>query len=310
MTDSPAPTTLDPAAIALAQRELEGLARRTPLWEVTFGGRRVLLKAEHMQLSGSFKLRGAMLASKRAYDTGARAVAAASGGNHGLAIGIAAQTLGMTGHVFVPASAPAEKVERIRATGASVTLIEGRYQDAADAAHALAEEHGIPFLPAFDHPDVILGQGTCAAEVLEERPDCDALVVAVGGGGLLAGTALAAAGRARVFGCEPTGIQTVTQALAAGKPVEVTLDSVTQSGLGASITAPINLAILQQHPVSMHLFTDPEILAARDAIWEEHRIALEPSAGAALALLLTSEHLGELPCVVLCGANSGWRADS
>jgi threonine dehydratase len=208
--------------------------------------------------------------------------------------------------VWVPATAPPDKVERIRRTGADVRVLDGDYQVCAEAAKAYAEDQDLVYLPAYDHPDVILGQGTCADEVLTERPDCDAVVVSVGGGGLLAGTALAAAGRAAVIGAEPVGIPTVTAALEAGRPVDVTIDSITASALGARSTGALNLTVLEAHPPQMELVTDEEILAARSMLWEDYRIAVEPAAGAALAVVQRLD--AELPCVVLCGANSGWRA--
>ena len=293
---------LTPDDVTAASHELAGRVRRTPLLEVTLAGRRVLLKCEHMQVSGSFKFRGAMLGTLRA---GAGAVVTASGGNHGLAVAMACRTLGRDAHVWVPASAPADKVERIRRTGADVRLLDGDYQACADEAANWARDHELPYLPAYDHPDVVLGQGTCAKEVLDDRPDCDAVIVSVGGGGLLTGTALAAAGRAAVVGAEPVGIPTVTRALEAGRPVDVTIDSVTASALGARSTGALNLVVLTVHPPRMELVTDEEILAARSLLWEEHRIAVEPAAGAALAVVARVDAV--LPCVVLCGANSGWQ---
>jgi threonine dehydratase len=294
---------LTPDDVQKAAAQLVGRIRHTPLLEVELQSRRMLLKLEHMQHSGSFKFRGAMLGAVRS-ESGD--VVAASGGNHGLAIATACALLGRQAHIWVPATAPADKVERVERAGADVRLLDGDYQTCADAAKAFAADHGFTYLPAYDDPDVILGQSTCADEVLGERGDCDAVVVSVGGGGLLSGTALAAAGRAAVVGAEPVGIPTVTRALAAGRPVDVTIDSVTASALGARATGAINLAILQEHPPRMELVTDDEILAARTRLWEEHRIAVEPAAGAALAAVARID--AALPCVVLCGANSGWRA--
>jgi len=296
---------LTPQDVTLASHELAGRVRRTPVIEVVLDDRRVLLKLDHMQHSGSFKFRGAMLGSLR---SGSGEVVAASGGNHGLAIATACAMLGRQAHVWVPSTAPADKVERIRRAGAEVRLLDGDYQQCAETAKAFAAERDLTYLPAYDHPDVITGQGTCAAEVLADRPDCDAVVVSVGGGGLLAGTALAAAGRTAVVGVEPAGIPTVTRALEAGHPVDVTIDSITASALGARSTGELNLAVLREHPPRMELVSDDEILAARNQLWEEHRIAVEPAAGAALAVVGRVE--ATLPCVVLCGANSGWQATS
>lgn len=297
---------LVPGDVEAAADRVEGLVRRTPLWQVELRGRSLLLKAEHMQRSGSFKFRGAIHAALRARDVGATGIVAASGGNHGIAIARAGATLDMTAHVYVPTTVPPDKLARIRSSGALVHLVDGDYQNAADAAIEYADGAGLPYLPAFDHPDVIAGQGTAAAEVLAERPDCDALVVAVGGGGLLAGTALASAGRVPVFGAEPDGIPTVTAALDAGQPVDVPIDSVTASSLGARRTSTVNLDVLRDWPVTMGLVSDEALLRARDALWDEYRIAVEPAAGAALALALDGPPIGALPCVVLCGANSGW----
>ncbi|MBK5308110.1 MAG: pyridoxal-phosphate dependent enzyme [Frankiaceae bacterium] len=299
---------LTPDAVAAAAARIHDLVRHTPLWEVELRGRRLLLKAEHMQRSGSFKFRGASHATLRAQGRGATTVVTASGGNHGLAVAVAAAALGMQADVFVPAAIPPDKLGRIRLAGARVVEVDGDYQDAADAAADHAERNALPYVSAFDQPDVIAGQGTAITEVLAERPDCDAVVVAVGGGGLLAGAALASAGRVAVFGAEPEGIPTVTQALAAGEPVDVTIDSVTASALGARRTSAVNLGVLREWPVTMGLVSDSALLRARDELWEEHRIAVEPAAGAALALALDGPPLGVLPCVVLCGANSGWTS--
>jgi threonine dehydratase len=295
------PQDVDDAASRIA-----GIVRRTPAWEVDLRGRSIVLKAEHMQRSGSFKFRGATHAILRARERGATAVVTASGGNHGLGIAVAGAVLDVATHVFVPETVPPDKLARIRAGGALVHLVDGDYQDAADAAVAHADHHGLPYISAFDQPDVIAGQGTATAEVLADRADCDAVVVAVGGGGLLAGAALASAGRVPVFGAEPVGIPTVTAALEAGRPVEVAIDSVTASSLGARRTSTVNLDVLRSWPVTVGLVTDEALLRARDELWEEYRIAVEPAAGAALALALDGPPLGQLPCVILCGANSGW----
>jgi threonine dehydratase len=289
--------------VTRAAVELKGRVRRTPLLDVVLAGRRVLLKCEQLQRSGSFKFRGAMLAASR---SGTGEVVTASGGNHGLAIATACAELRRPAHIWVPSTSPADKVERIRRAGAEVQILDGDYQICADAAKQFAAANGFTYLPAYDHPDVVVGQGTCADEVLDDRPDCDAVVVSVGGGGLLTGTALAASGRAAVVGAEPTGIPTVTRALEAGRPVEVAIDSVTASALGARTTGELNVAVLREHPPRMELVSDEELLDARLQLWEEHRIAVEPASGAALAAVARLD--AALPCVVLCGANSGWQA--
>jgi len=311
---------VSPADVARAALDLEGHIRRTPVVEVELDGRTVLLKLEHLQRSGSFKLRGATRAALVAHRAGASELVTASGGNHGVAVATAAAGLGLSAHVFVPADAPAAKVARISAEGAVVHRVAGDYADAADGAAALAGRTGAFLLPAFDHPEVIAGQGTVAREVVADRPDCDAVVVAVGGGGLLAGSLLAAAGRP-VVGVEPEGIPTVTAALAAGRAVDVPVDSVTASALGARRTGDAVLGVLAAHRPFMTLVSDRAILAARDRLWADYRLAVEPAAAAPLAALLAAlaappvtnaERVlrgAERPCLILCGANSDWRPE-
>jgi threonine dehydratase len=297
-----APVT--PEDVRDAADRIGSYVRRTPLWETELQGRRLLIKAEQLQRSGSFKLRGAVNAVLRAREAGATGVACASGGNHGLGLATAAVMLGMRAQVHIPRSTPEDKLARVQRAGAQVVVVDGDYQAAAEASQQAARAADLVYVPAYDHPDVIAGQGTCALEVMQERPDCEAVVVAVGGGGLLAGTALAVEGRALVVGAEPRGIPTVTRALEAGHPVEVEVDSLTANALGARITGQLNLEVLQSWPPTMTLLDDDEILAGRDLMWEEFRLAVEPAVGAAVSAALSLEV--DLPCVVLCGANSGW----
>ncbi|MDP9395351.1 MAG: pyridoxal-phosphate dependent enzyme, partial [Actinomycetota bacterium] len=228
-------------------------------------------------------------------------------------VAVAGRVAGLRTDVYVPSTAPADKVRRIRDAGATLHLVDGDYEDAARAARTAAGRAGLPFVPAFDHPDVVCGQGTATLEVLADEPRCDAVYVAVGGGGLIAGTALAVDGRARVVGAEPSGIPTMAAALEAGFPVEVGVDSLTASALGARRTGELNLEIVTGRDVVVVAVEDEDILAARDLLWEEHRVAVEPAGAAALAGLRARWRAGQetaqLPCVVLCGANSGWHAE-
>jgi threonine dehydratase len=156
---------------------------------------------------------------------------------------------------------------------------------------------------AYDDPAVVAGQGTATAEVVAEHPDVDSVVVAAGGGGLAAGTALAAGGRT-VVTVEPAGCRAVHAALEAGTPVDVEIDSVASSALGATRIGDVPFAVLRAAGAVPLLVSDAEILSAQDRLWEEFRLRVEPAAAAPFAAWLAGRVPGDLPCLVLCGANS------
>src|SRR4051812_32810026 len=187
---------MNPIDIAGAAKAIRPYLRRTPVLDARIDGRRLLLKLEHLQLSGSFKLRGAVNALLARPD--GEQVVTASGGNHGLGVATAAGLLGRAATVFVPVTAPAGKARRIEAAGARLIRHGSTYAEAAAAATAEAARLGCGYLHAYDDPAVIAGQGTVAAEVVGEVPEVDSFVVAVGGGGLAAGTSLAAGARTTV----------------------------------------------------------------------------------------------------------------
>ncbi|MCX2967842.1 MULTISPECIES: serine/threonine dehydratase [Streptomyces] len=294
------PTAAD---VRAAAARIRPHARRTPLLDVELDGRRVLLKLEHLQLSGSFKLRGAL----NALLSGPRDahVVAASGGNHGLAVATAAALLKVPATVYVPETVPESKARRVEAAGARLVRHGATFAEAAARAAEAAARPGHRFLHPYDDPAVVAGQGTLAAEVVADAPEADALVVAVGGGGLAAGTALAADGRHTVA-VEPRGCRCLHDALAAGRPVDAPVDSVAASATGASRVGEIAFAVLDAPGVTSVLASDAEILAARDRLWEECRVAVEPAAAVAFAAWLAGRVPGVLPCVVVCGANSDW----
>ncbi|OZM73452.1 threonine dehydratase [Amycolatopsis antarctica] len=295
-----------PADVRAAAEAVRPYVRRTPLLRTEVDGRPLLLKLEHLQRSGSFKLRGAtnaLLAGDRP-----STVVTASGGNHGLGVATAAVALGVPATVFVPTSAPAGKVRRIEALGATLVRHGETYAEAAAAALEAASGPGVRHLHAYDAPAVVAGQGTVAVEVLAEAPEVDAIVVAAGGGGLAAGTSLASDGRTTVT-VEPERCRAVHDALAAGEPVDVAIDSVAASALGATRIGRVPFGVLSTGrlaPVAPVLVGDAEILAARDRLWEDFRLAVEPAAAAGFAAWLAGLVPGRLPCLVLCGANTDW----
>jgi threonine dehydratase len=262
-------------------------------------GRPLALKLEHLQLTGSFKIRGALnsLIAKGTPDH----VVTASGGNHGLGVARAAQLLGVSATVFVPVSAPEGKVRRIEAAGAKLIRHGASYAEAAAAAR---EFPGV-YVEAYNDPLTVSGQGTVGLEIVADLPEVDAVAVAVGGGGLVAGIASALDGRLTV-GVEPVNCSALHNALAAGAPVDGPVESVAASALGATRLGELPFEVLTSTPVTSLLVTDTELLAARDRLWEEFRLAVEPAAAVPFAAFLAGNVPGEVPCVVLCGANTDW----
>ena len=296
------------ADVEAAAARLTGVVRRTPVMRVELAGRPMWLKLEQLQETGSFKVRGATNAVL-SLDPPPRTVVAASGGNHGLGVAHAAAASGIPATVVVPEVVPEAKARLLAAMGATVVRHGDQYAAAELHARELAQEMDAPFIHAYADAAVIAGQGTVGLEIGQDVPAdrCDAVLVAVGGGGLIAGIATALHDHpAQVVGVEPEGIPTLHAALAAGEPVDVEVASVTASALGAKRTGAINLAIAQQSVERVVLVDDAAILAARDLLWDRCRIAVEVGAATGLAAVLAGALEAEEPCVVLCGANSEW----
>lgn len=304
------PDTLVLPTIADVRRAAERIApyvRRTPVLAVEVGGRPVTLKLEQVQITGSFKLRGAVNALLAG--PAAERVVTASGGNHGIGVATAARLLGRGATIYVPRTVPADKARRIAATGAEVVRHGEVYADAERAARAYAAGAGLPYLPAYDHPDVVAGQGTVGLEVVEQAPGCDTIVVAVGGGGLAAGVSLAVGARRDVVAVEPDGCACLHAAVAAGAAVDAAVDSVAASALGATRIGRIPFAVLSAAPPRLAMISDAELLAARDRLWDEFRLAVEPAAAAPFAAWLAGRVPGVHPCLIVCGANAAWSPD-
>jgi threonine dehydratase len=295
--------------VLAAQQRTAGHVRRTPLLQV---GAAAWFKCEFLQHTGSFKTRGAfnrqLAAAERGELDPAVGVVAASGGNAGMAHAFAARSIGVPATVFVPETTPAVKVDRLHAYGADVRLAGSEYAEAYAAAVEHAAVRGAVFCHAYDQPEIAAGAGVLAEEVLADLPDADTLLVAVGGGGLLAGVLAAVAGRARVVAVEPVGAPTLHAALAAGQPVDVEVSGVAKDSLGARRVGTIAFAVAAAAPdlVSV-LVTDADIVAARAQLWSEARIASEHGAAAAYAALTSGGDVpapGERVVTVVCGANT------
>ena len=265
------------------------------------------LKLEYLQHAGSFKSRGAFtnLLTRPVPPAG---VAAASGGNHGVAVAYAAMRRGVRAKIFVPTVSSPAKIERIRSCGAEVVVTGDRYADALAASERYVEEwHAMP-IHAFDQVETMLGQGTVARELGEQVPEADTVMVAVGGGGLIGGMSLWYSGApTRVVGVEPVAAPTLTAALNAGEPVDAPAGGVAADSLAPRRVGRLMFPIAQQHIDRVLLVEDDDIVRAQGVLWEVFRIAVEPGGAAALAALISRRYEpgdGEHVAVVLCGANT------
>lgn len=293
-------------AVQQAALRLAKWTRRTPIMRIEGpGARQAVIKLEGTQRSGSFKLRGAL---NKMMILGAAAeggVVTASGGNHGLGVSWAGLLLGVPVHVFVPATTPQVKRDALEAANATVQVVPGTYPDADRAARAHAAAAGLPYIHAYDDPDVIAGQGTALLEFIEQAPEIRTLVVAIGGGGLASGATLAAQGR-RVVGVEPFGAPTMFNALRAGKPVPLTdIESVAADSLGAGMVSDLTYRLCRTGLHRVELVEDRQIKAAQRWLWQQLRLPYEPGGAASLAALMggrlddDEKHIG----ILLCGAN-------
>ncbi|WP_320782013.1 serine/threonine dehydratase [Streptomyces sp. CRN 30] len=281
----------------------------------------VWLALEFMQYTGSFKARGAqnfLQAHRKAGTLPDSGVAIASGGNAGLACAWAAQRSGVHATVFLPRTAPAVKVARLRGYGAEVRLVGSEYAEAAAACEEFTAATGALASHAYDHPLIAAGAGTLFEEIRRRIPGLDTVVVAVGGGGLFTGVATAARHHGvRTVAVEPEKCRALNAALEAGRPVDVPVESVAADSLGARRASAMALHAARQEGVRSVLVPDTAIVRARQVLWDERRVVVEHAAATALAgLAAPGENPADAPaagyrpaadeqvCVVLCGANT------
>ncbi|RDV12242.1 threonine/serine dehydratase [Arthrobacter sp. RT-1] len=301
------------ADVDRAARRTAGLTRLTPVMEAdrdAFPGP-VWFKCEFMQHTGTFKARGALnriLASKERGELRPEVgVVVASGGNAGLANAYAAAQLGVPATVFVPASAPEVKVRKLKAIGATVVQGGTEYAVAYQAAIAHAKETGAVYCHAYDQPEIAAGAGTVGSELLDQVPGVETVLVAVGGGGLMAGIAAAVEGHAKVVAVETATAPTLHAALSAGKPVDVPVSGVAADSLGARSIGGIGFSVAVRTGVESVLVSDDDIIAARAALWDGYRMVVEHGAAAAYAALASGAYTprpNERVAVILCGANT------
>lgn len=291
--------------VRAAAARIGSRVRRTPVLDVDVDGYPVTLKLELFQRGGSFKVRGAFnrLLSGTIPPDG---VVTASGGNHGLAIALAAGDLGVPVEVFVPASTPEVKRRRIADTGAVLRVGGDTYDEARTACRVRAGETGAVDVHAYDDPAVVAGQGTVFAELDDQTGGIDTVLVAVGGGGLIGGAGAWFGEDVRLASVEPESAPTLAAAVAAGRPVDVEVGGVAADSLGARRVGDIAFGLVGGR-VEPILVGDDDIVAARRWLWEHVRVLAEPGGATALAALLTCRYVpeaGERVAVVVCGGNT------
>ena len=297
--------------IADCYRLIRPYIRRTPVIEVDgcdFGlaGVSLTLKLELLQHTGSFKPRGAFtnLLTREAPAAG---VAAASGGNHGIAVAYAAHRLGKSATIFIPSVASAAKRDRIRGYGAELVIAGDRYADALAACEEHVARTGALAIHAYDRTETMLGQATTGLEFEEQAPELDTVLVACGGGGLIGGMAAWYAGRIRIIGVEPEEAPTLARAMEAGRPVDAPAGGIAADSLAPRQVGQLMFPLAQKYVERVALVTDDAIRDAQRVLWSTLRIAAEPGGAAAMAALLSQRYQprpGERVGVLVCGGNT------
>jgi threonine dehydratase len=297
-------------AIAAAASRLAPYVRHTPVTELevksTSGSFPVKLKLELLQHTGSFKPRGAFnrLLSATIPDSG---VITASGGNHGAAVAYAARALGVKAEIFVPAVTPATKVSRIASYGARVVQGGDAYADAFAASRVRQAVTGALEVHAYDHTDVLAGQGTVGREFEIDAPELTHILIATGGGGLIGGVAAWYSGSASVISVEPELCPTLHTALRLGRPVECPVSGLAADSLGARQVGTVMYPIARMFVSDAVLVPDAAIANAQRLLWEQMRLIAEPGGATALAALTSGRFVppaGARVGVVICGGNT------
>lgn len=300
------------ADVEAARQVLDGVTITTPMeesrWLSSVVGGPVWLKCENLQRTGSFKSRGAYVRiSRLSADERARGVVAASAGNHAQGVALAAQLLGIKATVFMPEGAPIPKEKATRGYGADV-VFHGRYlEDALTAARAYADETGAVLIHPFDHVDVMAGQGTVGLEILEQVPDVETVVVPTGGGGLLAGIAVAVKALrpdVTVIGVQAKGAAAYPGSLESGAPVPLTQMKTMADGIAVGLPGDLTFAAVRDHVDEIVTVSEEAMSRALLALVERAKLVVEPAGAAAVAAMLARPTAFGAPAVaVLSGGN-------
>lgn len=297
-----------------ARQRISGRVRRTPTMRVEalrrVGPGGLTLKLEFLQVSGSFKARGATnKVLSLSPELVRRGLVTASGGNHGLGVAYAGWCAGVPTTIYLPTSAPESKVAQIESWNARVIRWGDVWDEANQEALRVADRDGLTYIHAFADPVVIAGQGTLGLEIAEDAPRLSTLVVAIGGGGLISGVSTAAKALipgVRVIGVEPVGAPTLYDSVRAGRVIELERITTAANTLAPRRSAELNLEIIQANVDEIVLVTDEEMIEAARWLWQELGIAAEMSAAAAVAAWLTGrvpDAQGDI-CAVVCGAGT------
>ena len=273
-----------------AREALEGVARVTPLNPTKTLGKNVYIKCENLQLTGAFKLRGAYNKLRTlSEEERERGVIACSAGNHAQGIALSATRLGMKSVICMPAGAPISKIEATRNYGAEVVLVPGVYDDAAAEAKRLCQEKGYTFAHPFNDPYVMAGQGTIGLEILEQLPEVEQIIVPIGGGGLIAGVALAVKHlkpSCRIIGVQAEGAASMWASRNAGKPVELTSVSTIADGIAVKIPGDLTFELCEKYVDEVVTVKDSEIAAAIMTLMEDQKIVSEGAGATTVAAIL------------------------
>jgi threonine dehydratase len=285
--------------------------RRTPVIDIDGGDFGVslptlALKLESLQHAGSFKARGAFtnLLMRTLPEAG---VVAASGGNHGAAVAFAAMKRKVPAKIFVPSVASPAKIQQITDYGADLVVGGERYAEALAASESWVAQSGAMPIHAFDQIETLLGQGTVGLELESQAPHLTTLLVAVGGGGLIAGIAAWYAGRIKIVGVEPEKAPTLTRALEAGRPVDAEAGGIAADSLAPRRVGELVFPIVQRHIHKTVLVSDDAIRDAQRSLWKTLRIVAEPGGAAAMAALISRRYVpgpSERVGVLICGGNT------
>ncbi len=298
------------STISAAARRLRAYVRHTPILRLSAGelgpDAPVTLKLEMLQHAGSFKPRGAFN-RLLSLDQLPERVIAASGGNHGAAVAYAARALGITAEIYVPEPTPEAKIARIASYGARVVRIGSAYAEALAASRARIAETGALEIHAYDHADVLAGQGTVGREFEQDAPELTHVLVATGGGGLIGGIAAWYAGAAHVVSVEPESCPTLYSALRDGRPVDAPVGGIAADSLGARQVGGLMFPIARDFVSQAVVVPDDAIIAAQRLLWDRFRMVAEPGGATALAALLSGRFLPPPDArvgVLVCGANT------
>ncbi len=301
--------------IQAARQRIRHYVRHTPVIttanSLTAAPEKLHLKLENLQVAGSFKSRGAFNTLLQLDDAAkARGVVAASGGNHGVALAYAAKQLGISATIFLPESVLEDRVNRIGVWGAQVIQAGSAWDDAHTAGLAYAAEHGMTYVHPFDAKATIAGQGTVGLELLEDVPEMDIVLVAIGGGGLMAGVGLAIKSLkpdVRVIGIEPVGAASMKAAVSTGHVVTLPQVRTIADTLSPRAVSDLTLSLTRQHADELVLVEDIAMVDAMRWLWRESNQLVEPAGAAVIAALQTGavdisgfKH----PVALICGGNA------